>query len=325
MVLSLRSASQAGAVAFPARSYAAVSLPVDPLRGYPFIHPRFRGLPPPVIVIGVHRSGTSVVAQLLAALGVYLGAPEGIRPLDPGGGYALGWNGEAAGFYRLNERLLQRAGARWDRVGPFLRRRDAEEFAGTAVRLLQLGTIWPLARDFLGPLPGKFAGPWGWKDPRNSLTLPYWLRLFPSARIIHVRRDAEAVARSLHRRAHDWRAHPPSPASRGQRLRAALEDPWAAAGAFTRRITRATRVGAPDPCLEADYCRRLTQQYLQQCFRVRGGGACYLELSYEALLQDPLAGVGELARFSGLDVLPERLRRATALVRPPGERPLPAA
>ena len=26
--------------------------------------------------------------------------------------------------------------------------------------------------------------PWGWKDPRNSITLPLWLRLYPEAKII---------------------------------------------------------------------------------------------------------------------------------------------
>ncbi|HTE20391.1 MAG TPA: hypothetical protein VK689_18660, partial [Armatimonadota bacterium] len=39
------------------------------------VHPAFRRLPPPLIVLGMHRSGTSVVAGILARLGVYMG-PE---------------------------------------------------------------------------------------------------------------------------------------------------------------------------------------------------------------------------------------------------------
>src|SRR4051794_13631081 len=39
----------------------------------PLIHPGFRRLSPPVIVIGMHRSGTSLVAGMLSVLGVFIG------------------------------------------------------------------------------------------------------------------------------------------------------------------------------------------------------------------------------------------------------------
>jgi hypothetical protein len=35
---------------------------------------------------------------------------------------------------------------------------------------------------------GCSSGPWGWKDPRNSLTLPFWLQVFPGARVLIVHR-----------------------------------------------------------------------------------------------------------------------------------------
>ncbi len=41
---------------------------------------------------------------------------------------------------------------------------------------------------------------WGWKDPRNTFTLPMWLKVFPNAKVIHVLRDKESVARSLMKR-----------------------------------------------------------------------------------------------------------------------------
>ncbi|MBW1793701.1 MAG: sulfotransferase [Deltaproteobacteria bacterium] len=41
---------------------------------------------------------------------------------------------------------------------------------------------------------------WGWKDPRTTLTLPLWLKLFPKARIIHVIRNGIDSALSLWRR-----------------------------------------------------------------------------------------------------------------------------
>ncbi len=32
---------------------------------------------------------------------------------------------------------------------------------------------------------------WGWKDPRNTFTLPMWLSIFPKARVLHVLRNKE--------------------------------------------------------------------------------------------------------------------------------------
>ena len=41
--------------------------------------------------------------------------------------------------------------------------------------------------------------PWGWKDPRNTFTLPLWIELFPDAKVIHVVRHGVDVAGSLWR------------------------------------------------------------------------------------------------------------------------------
>jgi glycosyltransferase involved in cell wall biosynthesis len=45
-----------------------------------------------------------------------------------------------------------------------------------------------------------YAGPWLVKDPRLSLTLPWWLERFPNAKVIWVLRDEAAVVDSLLRR-----------------------------------------------------------------------------------------------------------------------------
>ncbi len=44
---------------------------------------------------------------------------------------------------------------------------------------------------------GNLDIPWGWKDPRNTFTLPFWLKLFPKAKVIHIRRHGVDVANSL--------------------------------------------------------------------------------------------------------------------------------
>jgi hypothetical protein len=58
--------------------------------------------------------------------------------------------------------------------------------------------------------------PWGWKDPRTTITLPFWLALFPDARVIHLVRNGIDVAESLYQRQlqgqslarRRWKDHP---------------------------------------------------------------------------------------------------------------------
>jgi hypothetical protein len=274
---------------------------------------------PPLIVIGAHRSGTSVVSHMLATLGVYMGpqagyAPDGVRFVE--GDARLEWNGEAPPFYFQNERLLARAGAAWNRVEPFLRVRDDAGFAERSRRMLQLATFGSLARGYLAPLPPTYIGPWGWKDPRNSLTLPYWLRLFPQARIIHVRRDPKEVAESLHRRALAWQAGPRQEVPLVRKLQAAVDDPASLARALRRRVFGSPALPPPsDPCLLYPACVRLAYLYLHQCFRLRERGACYLELRHERLVVDPQQCAAELAQFAGIAASAADFRRAASLVR----------
>src|SRR5437899_8959248 len=44
------------------------------------------------------------------------------------------------------------------------------------------------------------AGLWGWKDPRNSLTLPFWQDLLPGLRTLIVVRNPLEVAHSMRER-----------------------------------------------------------------------------------------------------------------------------
>jgi len=42
--------------------------------------------------------------------------------------------------------------------------------------------------------------PWGWKDPRNSLTLPFWKLLIPDLKVVICLRNPLEVAQSLNKR-----------------------------------------------------------------------------------------------------------------------------
>ncbi|MGH8977322.1 MAG: glycosyltransferase, partial [Acidimicrobiia bacterium] len=132
-----------------------------------------------IAIAGMHRSGTSMVASLLRQAGLYLGRDEEMLPpaADNPGGF---W--EHAEFVALNDAVLHSARAAWDSPP------DQTTFDSAR-------DLLPRARALIARFDGHDR--WGWKDPRTSLTLPFWQSLQPDVRVVIVLRDPREVARSL--------------------------------------------------------------------------------------------------------------------------------
>jgi len=139
----------------------------------------------PICVAGMHRSGTSMVARLLHEVGVYLGAESELIPpsQDNMDGYM-----ENTRFVQINDELLIRLGGSWGNPPPTtlddLEKTDIRDLRNRAEVMLQ-----------------NFRGhePWGWKDPRNSLTLSFWMSLIDGVKVVVCLRHPSQVARSLYR------------------------------------------------------------------------------------------------------------------------------
>lgn len=134
----------------------------------------------PFIVIGCHRSGTSWLAAAMHRSGIHMGVNRD-------------HNEEAIHFLSLNQQAIQMAGGHWD--NPILPQENHwpnhQPYA-----LLKIHFDLHRRRDFVWQIIlGKTA--WGWKDPRNTFTLPHWLTLYPEAKIIHLVRNADDVVKSL--------------------------------------------------------------------------------------------------------------------------------
>jgi hypothetical protein len=145
----------------------------------------------PIIIIGMHRSGTSMVSRLLEQLGLFMG---GGKQRDS----------EALFFLNLNDWLLGQCSASWDNPKPFQYLLEHREARSLAVRYISYIMSTPRVASFLGwskyvkyRSPARLDIPWGWKDPRNTFTLPIWLDIFPDAKIIHICRNGIDVANSL--------------------------------------------------------------------------------------------------------------------------------
>lgn len=132
-----------------------------------------------LIILGMHRSGTTLTAEWLQRCGLHIGErlsypwsprPEGLY--------------EDKDFVELHKEMLHRNHA-----------------THLLERALQLQTDERDRQRALALVEARRGFPnWGWKDPRTALFLPFWHELLPSARYLIVYRHYTQVVDSLHRR-----------------------------------------------------------------------------------------------------------------------------
>jgi len=135
----------------------------------------------PLLVGGMHRSGTSLTASLVASAGIDLG-PEllGANDSNPAGHF------EDLGIQDFHCRALVARGL------------CSEGYTATSQGEVP-AALEPRADELLAERmrPGVA---WGWKEPRTTLFLDYWQRRLPQARHMFVFRRPWEVADSLFRR-----------------------------------------------------------------------------------------------------------------------------
>lgn len=142
---------------------------------------------PGLIVLGMHRSGTSAVTRAANLLGAQLGDPSDLYLAhdNPDGHW------ESSKLIRCNDQILNAFGGLWA-APPFFpdgweRSRRADSFV-------------PQLRRAFGQVYRDAGVPWLWKDPRICLTLPLWRRVLGDFSVLLVLREPLSVARSLERR-----------------------------------------------------------------------------------------------------------------------------
>ncbi|HZX14135.1 MAG TPA: sulfotransferase [Thermodesulfobacteriota bacterium] len=146
---------------------------------------------PPVIIIGMSRSGTNILTRMLEALGLLVGEKKDR-------------NHEAIFFLQLNVWLLGQCSGGLENPSSIRYLLEDKEARALFADFIRYIMKTPKAVSFLGlrkymryGTPANLDIPWGWKDPRNTYTLPIWLDLFPEAKVIHIYRHGVDVANSL--------------------------------------------------------------------------------------------------------------------------------
>jgi hypothetical protein len=138
-----------------------------------------------VLVIGMHRSGTSATTRLINLLGLSMCPDEDLIGAGPGNeaGY---W--ESSRLTNLNEELFGVMGGAWWRPPVLTGDRLATAVAEQGARALErLRQSYP-------------EEPWVWKDPRNCILLPFWRRLIEQPVVVLALRNLHDVCESLNAR-----------------------------------------------------------------------------------------------------------------------------
>ena len=209
----------------------------------------FRKNNAPIIVIGMHRSGTTMFTVILKRCGVFMGAD-------------LSSNQESYTFTHFNEMLLNKAGGCWNdpkAIDPDTNMEFDQRTFG--MQFLHI------KREPLNALRFIMGRSWGWKDPRNTFTLPYWInRYFPNARVVHIYRNGLDVARSL--------------------------------SARNKNLAGIERIDALNDELN---CFKLWERYLDRAFSLEDElGLSVIHISYEELIEMNSGVIYRLESFLGL-------------------------
>jgi O-antigen biosynthesis protein len=126
-----------------------------------------------------------MLTRLLHACGLYLGPKNELMPAqaDNPDGF---W--EHLGFVAVNDELLNALGGAWD-----LPPKVDEDFGDPGLDPLRMKARLLIERFNSAKL-------WGWKDPRNSLALPFWQELLPGLKTLIIVRNPLEVAHSMRER-----------------------------------------------------------------------------------------------------------------------------
>lgn len=132
-----------------------------------------------IVVLGMHRSGTSMTSAILEKVGINMGKETlGASVSNPVGHF------EDKMFYELNKKILRDAGGNWKN---------------------------PPAHKNILNLRGKYKeeikqlilnkkNNWGWKEPRTSLTIELYYPYLNNIYFIYCKRNEVDVAKSLKKR-----------------------------------------------------------------------------------------------------------------------------
>lgn len=133
-----------------------------------------------LIIVGFHRSGTSLLTQLLHSAGLFVGEELlGAMPSNPYGHF------EDREVLEIHRQILDDNGVGWQVDAP--------------PALYVSPDAWQRMQDLIARRHASHPL-WGFKEPRVCFFLGVWKYLLPDAKFVVVYRDPSETTRSLHAR-----------------------------------------------------------------------------------------------------------------------------
>jgi len=241
---------------------------------------------PPVIVIGMSRSGTTMLTKMLEELGLYAG-----RQLTN--------NHEAVFFRKINDWLLTQCSGGLENPGVIRYLLQDSEARDLYAGFVEFTMKTPKAISFLGlgdylkyRTPAALDVPWGWKDPRNTFTLPVWLDIFPGAKIVHIYRHPLDIVSSLR--------------TRRKKGLSRLKKRGGFSGTLYRYLLVRRHIGTGKVFTDLraaslDEGLLMWEEYMSEARKhVSDLGERAIEIRYEDFLESPVSVIKTLSDFCGL-------------------------
>ena len=144
----------------------------------------------PIIITGMHRSGTTLLVNLLEKNGVFLGSIQDV-------------NKESIFFQRINRWLVSFNDSYWDNPKTFegLNNKDSDllvlKLKKTLNNRFSNSMFFGYKNIFSNKNFKNYQELWGWKDPMNTFTIDIWKKIFPELSIININRNPLDVSCSL--------------------------------------------------------------------------------------------------------------------------------
>jgi hypothetical protein len=132
-----------------------------------------------VVILGMHRSGTSSLAGCLEQCGLDLGEVSHWNYHNRKG------NREHPSVISLNKKVLVASGGTWDKPPE---------------TILWNKELADLRDEWIKQRSQQASRRWGFKDPRTLVTLPFWLEGLADVQLVGTYRHPASVAKSLNKR-----------------------------------------------------------------------------------------------------------------------------
>lgn len=237
----------------------------------------------PVIIVGMHRSGTTMLTQMLEGLGLFVGVKKEV-------------NHEALFFWDINNWIFDLCCSRPEMphnlryLNPAAKaviEQDLAWFTQSFRRYSYLGSDKFFKYKDIRDLDI----PWGWKDPKNTFTIDLWKSLFPDAKVLHIYRNpidsvSSFIERDLvmkNKFRHNWK----------KRLKRAF--------LVSHRYHANFRLHS----LEEGY--QLWAEYVGKCLTLDASFPQIMHVRYEDFLANPSEYLTKMADFCGLPAQPEAI------------------